>query len=85
VFGSNTCPMTASARDVLRRLHREFGEQVRFVLVQVSEAHPRGAHRSAPSIEEKRPHARRLRVTLGVEFAAGVDDLEGSFHASLGP
>jgi hypothetical protein len=27
---------------------REFGEQVRFVLVQVREAHPRGAHRSAP-------------------------------------
>jgi hypothetical protein len=40
-------------------------------------------HRSAPSIEEKRTHARRLCLTLGVEFAAEVDDLEGSFHASL--
>ena len=85
VFGSNTCPMTASARDVLGDLHREFGDRVRFVLVQVREAHP-GEHIPQPSsVEEKRAHARRLRDTLGVSFTVAVDDLDGSFHSSLDP
>lgn len=85
VFGSNTCPMTASARDVLGALQREFGEQVRFVLVQVREAHP-GEHIPQPrSFEEKVAHAHRLRDSLGVTFTVAVDDLDGSFHASLDP
>ena len=85
VFGSNTCPMTASARDVLGRLHREFGARVRFVLIQVREAHPGESIPQPDSMEKKRAHARRLRQTLGVEFAVAVDDLEGSFHSSLDP
>jgi hypothetical protein len=85
VFGSNTCPMTASAGGVLAELHREFGDDIRFVLVQVREAHP-GEHIPQPSsVEEKRAHARRLRDTLGVNFAVAVDDLDGSFHSSLDP
>lgn len=85
VFGSNTCPMTASARDVLGELHRDFGDKIRFVLVQVREAHP-GEHISQPSsIEEKTAHARRLRDTLDVDFTVAVDDLDGSFHSSLDP
>ena len=85
VFGSNTCPMTASARNVLGALYREFGDKVSFVLVQVREAHP-GEHIPQPSsVEEKRAHARRLRETLGVEFTVAVDDLDGSFHSSLDP
>lgn len=85
VFGSNTCPMTASAGDVLGDLHSEFGEQIRFVLVQVREAHP-GEHIPQPdSFEEKQAHARRLRDSLGVTFTVAVDDLDGSFHASLDP
>lgn len=85
IFGSNTCPMTASAADPLRDLHREFGEQVRFVLVQVREAHP-GEHIPQPgSFAEKKAHARALRDALDVPFTVAVDDLEGSFHASLDP
>ena len=85
VFGSNTCPMTASSPEVLNALHRDFGEQVRFVLVQVREAHP-GEHIPQPAtLEEKAQHAHCLRKALGVAFTVAVDDLEGSFHASLDP
>jgi hypothetical protein len=85
VFGSNTCPMTASSGEVLAALHREFGEQVRFVLVQVREAHPGERIPQPRSFEEKVAHARTLRDRLGVPFTVAVDDLEGSFHASLEP
>lgn len=85
VFGSNTCPMTASAGDVIEDLHLEFGEKIRFVLVQVREAHP-GEHIPQPSsFEEKEAHARKLRDALGVRFTVAVDDLDGSFHSSLDP
>ena len=38
--GSRTCPVTESAGPVLRRLHAEYGDKVRFVLVNTREAHP---------------------------------------------
>ena len=85
VFGSNTCPMTASAGDVLGDLHREFGDKIRFVLVQVREAHPGEYIPQPSSFEEKEAHARRLRDALGVVFTVAVDDLDGSFHLSLDP
>ena len=85
VFGSNTCPMTASAGDVIEDLHREFGEMIRFVLIQVREAHP-GEHIPQPiSFEQKEAHARKLRDALDVRFTVAVDDLDGSFHSSLDP
>jgi hypothetical protein len=85
VFGSNTCPMTRSAGGVLGELHREFGDAVRFVLVQVREAHP-GEHLPQPSsFEAKKRHAARLRGSLGLDVTVAVDDLDGSFHRSLDP
>lgn len=85
VFGSNTCPMTASAGDVLGDLHREFGDEVRFVLVQVREAHP-GEHIPQPAtFAQKRAYARRLGESLSVPFTVAVDDLEGRFHTALDP
>jgi hypothetical protein len=39
--GSRTCPVTESSGPVLCRLHAEFGDKVRFVLVNTREAHPR--------------------------------------------
>jgi hypothetical protein len=83
VFGSNTCPMTASAAAPLIRLHRRFGHAVRFVLVQVREAHP-GAHLPQPTTAgAKSAHARRLRDSLGVDFTVAVDDLDGQLHTTL--
>ena len=36
IFGSLTCPMTASAMPALNELYQEFGKRVEFVIVQVS-------------------------------------------------
>lgn len=85
VFGSNTCPMTASAGDGLAELHREFGDRVRFVLVQVREAHPGEAIPQPTTFAQKQEHARRLAASLAVPFEVAVDDLDGSFHRSLDP
>ena len=85
VFGSNTCPMAASAGDVLIELHREWGEKVRLVLVQVREAHSGERIPQPRTMEEKVAHARRLGDALGIPFAVAVDDLDGSLHASLDP
>ena len=40
VFGSMTCPMTASSMPSLSDLFDEFGEHIDFMLVNVREAHP---------------------------------------------
>jgi thiol-disulfide isomerase/thioredoxin len=40
VFGSSTCPVTDNAAPGLIELHRRFGDRVRFVMVNVREAHP---------------------------------------------
>jgi len=85
VFGSSTCPMTLGAAEPLRRLHEEFGGRVRFVLVQVREAHPGDRFGQAATFEEKVAQARRLRATLDLPLTVAVDDLEGSFHTSLDP
>jgi hypothetical protein len=39
VFGSSTCPVTDDAAAGLRQLHRQFGDRVNFVMVNVREAH----------------------------------------------
>jgi thiol-disulfide isomerase/thioredoxin len=40
MFGSGTCPVTDNAAPGLNALHRRFGARVRFVVVNVREAHP---------------------------------------------
>ena len=40
VFGSYTCRLTASAMEGLSELHKRFGDEVQFVMVDVREAHP---------------------------------------------
>jgi hypothetical protein len=80
VFGSSTCPMTASAAEPLERLHRAFGDRVTFVLVQVREAHPGELVEQPATMAEKRERAHRLRQTLGVSMAIAIDDLDGELH-----
>ncbi len=83
-FASLTCPMTASAGPVLKRLFREFGDRVRFVTVYVREAHP-GEHIPQPkSFDWKMRHARMYRERDAIPWTVGVDDLAGSFHRALG-
>ena len=43
VFGSMTCPMTASAAPSVQELHDEFGDRGQFGMMYVLEAHP-GEH-----------------------------------------
>ena len=85
VFGSYTCPVTASAAPGLNDLHARFGDRVRFVMVQVREAHP-GAKVPQPSdFEEKREHAERLRDLHRIPYDVAVDDIDGTLHRALSP
>lgn len=84
VFGSLTCPVTESAGRGLGGLHRAYGDRVRFVLVNVREAHP-GASLPQPStIEAKTRSAERLRSHHGLGFEVAVDDIDGGLHRAFG-
>jgi Iodothyronine deiodinase len=83
-FGSLTDPMTASAAPVLKRLHRERGEDVAFVTVYVREAHPGERLPQPATFEWKMRHARMLRERDAIPWTVAVDDLDGSLHRALG-
>lgn len=85
IFGSSTCPVTDNAAPGLNRLHQQFGTRVRFVLVNVREAHPGEAFPQAKTMDTKLGHARRLRDLHGIDFEVAVDDVDGSLHRALGP
>lgn len=85
IFGSSTCPVTDNAAPGLHRLHQQFGTRVRFVLVNVREAHPGALFPQPKTIESKLEHAVRLRELHGFDFEVAVDDLDGSLHRALGP
>ena len=85
VFGSNTCPVTDSSAAGLRTLHGEFGDRVRFVMVNVREAHP-GDHVPQPhTVGEKEEHARALKDHHAFPFGVAVDDIDGTLHRALSP
>ncbi len=85
VFGSYTCPVTASAAPGLNELHARFGDWVRIVMVKVREAHP-GVRAPQPSdFEEKREHAERLRDLHRIPYDVAVDDIDGTLHRALSP
>jgi hypothetical protein len=85
VFGSATCPITDSAVPGLKALHARYGEQVRFVVVNVREAHPGAEIPQPTTIDEKRAHAERLRNLYGFTFDVAVDDIDGALHRAVGP
>jgi hypothetical protein len=85
VTGSRTCPITESAGPVLRRLHAEFGDQFRFVLVNTREAHPGEVFGQPQTFEEKWAHAAELRRHHDIGFEVAVDDIDGRLHRALTP
>ncbi|MBQ1072762.1 redoxin domain-containing protein [Micromonospora sp. C31] len=85
VFGSRTCPVTESAGPVLRLLHREFGDRVRFVLVNTREAHPGERFDQPRTWAQKLAHAEELRRHHAVSFEVAVDDLDGGLHRAMSP
>lgn len=83
--GSRTCPVTESAGPVLRRLHAEYGDKVRFVLVNTREAHPGDLFGQPHTQEEKWAHAIELRRHHDIPFEVAVDDIDGTLHRVLTP
>lgn len=85
IFGSSTCPMTDHATPGLNELHHRFGRQVRFVIVNVREAHPGSAFPQPATLTAKMNHAERLRDLYNFKFEVAVDDMDGTLHRALSP
>ena len=85
IFGSSTCPVTDNAAPGLNELHRRFGGRVRFVMVNVREAHPGKAFPQPMTLDAKTAHAEKLRHLYGFEFEVAVDDIDGTLHRALSP
>jgi len=84
VFGSLTCPVTESAGAGLVELASKYGQAVRFVLVNVREAHPGRRTPQPCTAEEKARNAAALKAHHGFDFEVAIDDLEGSVHRAFG-
>lgn len=85
VFGSLTCPLTEAAGPGLNQLHHRFGDQVRFVAVNVREAHPGENIPQPHTAADKFAQAEVLRAHHGFEFEVAVDDLGGALHRAMSP
>ena len=85
IFGSYTCPVTDSAAPGLKELHGRFGDRVRFVMVNVREAHPGKAVPQPETMDQKTAHAEQLGILQGFEFEVAVDDIDGTLHHALSP
>ncbi len=85
IFGSITCPVTDNAAPGLNELHRRFGDRVRFVMMNVREAHPGQAFPQPKTLDAKMAHAELMRNLYGFEFEVAVDDLDGTLHRALSP
>ena len=83
VFGSVTCPMTFGAVDVLRRLHDEFGDTVKFAMLNVREAHPGENLEQPQSREVKHEHAKLLAAATSAPWETLVDTIDGDLHRRL--
>jgi len=84
IFGSRTCPVTESGGEDLRHLYTAFRDRVRFVMVQVREAHPGAAIPQPKTPEQKFRHAVALKEHHRLPFEVAVDDIDGTLHRKLG-
>jgi peroxiredoxin len=81
VFGSATCPMTASSIPGIKELSNEFrGDDLEVLFVYVREAHPGEKIPAHRSFAEKVRAARLLRDEEDLNMPMVVDDLRGSIH-----
>lgn len=85
IFGSLTCPMTASAMPNIKRLHEIFGDKVEFILMNVREAHPGELLPQPENIADKLEHARQLKQFYNADLTVVTDDIDGSLHRALDP
>lgn len=85
VFGSMTCPNTASAAPSVQALYEKFGDRVRFIMVYVREAHPGEYITQAETMEEKLEHARVLKKFFDIQWTVAADNIDGDLHRALDP
>ncbi len=85
IFGSMTCPMTASAAPSVQHLYDEFGDRVKFIMLYVREAHPGEQISQAETMEEKVAHAKTLKGFYDINWTVAVDDIDGELHRALDP
>ena len=85
IFGSMTCPMTASAAPSVQELYDEFGDRVEFIMLYVREAHPGELISQAETMEEKVAHAKTLKEFYDINWTVAVDDINGELHRELDP
>ena len=85
VFGSMTCPMTASSAPSVQELYEEFGDRVDFIMLYVREAHPGENFGQAETIEDKIENGRALRNFYGIDWTVAADSLDGALHRALDP
>lgn len=83
IFGSLTCPMTASAMPSLKRLHQKFGNQVEFVMLNVREAHPGERIPQPVATAQKMANATALKVYFDIPWMVASDDINGTLHRNL--
>ena len=85
IFGSMTCPMTASAAPSVQELHDEFGDRVDFIMLYVREAHPGEHFTQSETMEEKLEHARALQEFYDIQWTVAADNIDGDLHRALDP
>lgn len=85
IFGSMTCPMTASAAPSMQELFDEFGDRVNFIMVYVREAHPGQKIAQSETIEEKLDNARALKELHDIQWTVAADNIDGELHRALDP
>ena len=85
IFGSMTCPMTASAMPSLQTLYDEFSGQIDFIMLYVREAHPGEHFTQSEIIEDKLENARSLKQFYNIHWTVAVDNIDGDLHRALDP
>ena len=85
IFGSMTCPMTASAAPSVQELYDEFGGRVDFIMLYVREAHPGEHFQQSETIETKLEYARSLKEFYGIQWTVAADNIDGDLNRALDP
>ncbi len=85
IFGSMTCPMTASAAPSAQELYDEFGDRVEFIMLYVREAHPGEYFAQSETIEEKLDYAQELKDFYDIRWTVAADNIDGDLHRALDP
>ncbi len=85
IFGSMTCPMTASAAPSVQELYDDFGDRVEFIMLYVREAHPGENFTQSATMQEKLESARALKEFYDIQWTVAADNIDGDLHRALDP